>query len=120
MIVTINHKTLRLARQEDEMQASNKGTLHLSNWKARGLVALFILLIVAGAVVGAVGVFYISTATSSAVVVNTSVVPASDASDHLPFGLEADPAEHELYRQLDEQCRQQIESNTYAPLPDCR
>jgi hypothetical protein len=102
------------------MQANDKANAHSSNWKARGLVALFILLIVAGAVVGAASALYVSTATSSAVVVNRSVDPAVDAPTHLPFGLEADPAEHELYRQLDAQCRQQIESNTYAPLPDCR
>ncbi len=102
------------------MQATNKGNHNSSRWLRRPVVVLFALLLMIGAIIGIAAALHISMATSSAFFAMPSVDPVVAASDHLPFGLEADPAEHELYRQLDEQCREEIQSQTYAPLADCR
>ena len=75
------------------METTKKATSSKAKWmRRRGLVVLFTLLVMAGAVIGIAGVLQVSTTTSSANVANTS---------HFQFGLEADPAEHELYRQID-------------------
>jgi hypothetical protein len=111
MIGTVKHTKLFPGQEEDEMQASKKATPDKTRWMRRGLVVLIALLLMAGAVIGIAGALQISTTTSSANVVSPS---------HLPFGLEADPAEHEFYRQFDAQCREQIQSKTYPPLAECR
>jgi hypothetical protein len=102
------------------MEAPNKAISSRLQRIRRGVVVLFTLFLLAGAVIGIAGALHLSTATSAAFFLNPTVGPAVDAPYNLPFGLEADPAEHELYRQLDEQCREQIESTTYQPLEDCR
>jgi hypothetical protein len=93
------------------MRTTDKVTFNALGWVPRSAVILVALLIVAVALIGISGALEISTATSSANVANTS---------HLPFGLEADPAEHELYRQIDAQCREETQSKTFPPLEDCR
>ncbi len=119
MIGAVKYTRLFLGQEEDEMQANKKATSSKAQWMRRGLVVLFSLLLMAGAVIGIASALQVSRITSSANVVNNSVVPASDAPSHLPFGLEADPAEHEFYRQIDAQCREERGSSTYPPLADC-